>query len=87
MSKKTIGKHEKIAKMMWPIMFKKYKYFNNFKSNAGGISLGEKVQQLLDWNAKKSILRLNGHKFKEYVKSSPRNYSVIVMFTALQPAR
>lgn len=61
----------------------------HYKSSpgTGGVSLGEKVQQLLDWNAKKSILRLNGHKFKEYVKNSPRNYSIIVMFTALQPAR
>ena len=49
--------------------------------------MGEKVQQLLDWNSKKSVLRLNGHKFKEYIKNSPRNYSVIVMFTALQQAR
>lgn len=32
-------------------------------------------------------MRFNGHKFKEFVKSAPRNYSVIVMFTALQPAR
>lgn len=52
-----------------------------------GPSLGEKVQQLMDWNAKKPILRFNGHKFKEYVKAAPRNYSVIVMFTALQAAR
>lgn len=59
----------------------------SLQSSTGGISLGEKVQQLLDWNAKKSVLRLNGHKFKEYVKNAPRNYSVIVMFTALQPAR
>lgn len=38
-------------------------------------------------NAKRSILRFNGAKFKEYVKTAPRNYSVVVMFTALQPAR
>lgn len=49
--------------------------------------LSEKVQQLLEWNTKKTVLRFNGHKFKEFVKSAPRNYSVIVMFTALQPAR
>lgn len=42
---------------------------------------------MLDMNAKKSILRFNGQKFKDYVKGAPRNYSVIVMFTALQPAR
>lgn len=49
--------------------------------------MSEKVQTLLEMNAKRSILRFNGNKFKEYVKSTPRNYSVIVMFTALQPAR
>lgn len=59
----------------------------DLKSSPGGASLSEKVQQLLDWNAKKSVLRMNGHKFKEYVKNAPKNYSVIVMFTALQPAR
>lgn len=41
----------------------------------------------MDMNAKKSVLKFNGHKFREYVKSSPRNYSMIVMFTALAPAR
>uniref|UniRef100_A0A336M6Y7 CSON011158 protein n=2 Tax=Culicoides sonorensis TaxID=179676 RepID=A0A336M6Y7_CULSO len=50
-------------------------------------ALSEKVQAMLDMNAKKSILRFNGQKFKDYIKSAPRNYSVIVMFTALQPAR
>uniref|UniRef100_A0A336MBG5 CSON013742 protein n=1 Tax=Culicoides sonorensis TaxID=179676 RepID=A0A336MBG5_CULSO len=50
-------------------------------------ALSEKVQAMLDMNAKKSILRFNGQKFKDYVKAAPRNYSVIVMFTALQPAR
>ncbi|XP_063695506.1 tumor suppressor candidate 3 [Culicoides brevitarsis] len=50
-------------------------------------ALSEKVQAMLDMNAKRSILRFNGQKFKDYVKTAPRNYSVIVMFTALQPAR
>lgn len=50
-------------------------------------ALSEKVQAMLDMNAKKSILRFNGQKFRDYVKGAPRNYSVIVMFTALQPAR
>ncbi|KAK7097909.1 tumor suppressor candidate 3-like [Littorina saxatilis] len=50
-------------------------------------SLGDKVQQLTEWNNKKSIIRLNGDKFKQYVKTAPRNYSVIVMLTALQPQR
>ncbi|KAH9519860.1 tumor suppressor candidate 3 [Bulinus truncatus] len=50
-------------------------------------SVGDKVQQLMEWNNKKSIIRMNGEKFKQYVKNSPRNYSVVVMLTALQPQR
>lgn len=36
---------------------------------------------------RRSIIRMNGEKFKTYVKSTPRNYSVIVMLTALAPQR
>lgn len=50
-------------------------------------SLSERVQQLTELTLKKSVLRLNSAKFKEYVKATPRNYSVIVMFTALTPQR
>ncbi|XP_065839524.1 tumor suppressor candidate 3-like [Oscarella lobularis] len=46
-----------------------------------------KVRQLVDWNNRKAIIRLNGDKFREYVKNPPRNYSIIVMLTALQPQR
>lgn len=51
------------------------------------MSLSDKVQQLLDMNNKKPVLRFNANKFKDFVKSTPRNYSMIVMFTALNPAR
>lgn len=47
----------------------------------------EKVQQLTDMTAKKSIIPLNVNKFKDYVKSPPRDYSFIVMFTAMAPSR
>ncbi|XP_049865360.1 tumor suppressor candidate 3 [Pectinophora gossypiella] len=47
----------------------------------------EKVQQLSDLLAKKSIINLNLNKFKEYVKAPPKDYSFIVMFTAMAPAR
>lgn len=30
---------------------------------------------------------MNGDKFRQYVKSSPRNYSIIIMLTALAPQR
>ncbi len=49
--------------------------------------LGDKVQQLLDLTAKRSVLRLNGNKFRDFVRNSPRNYSIIVMFTALSASR
>ena len=31
--------------------------------------------------------RLNGRKFNDLVKGAPRNYSIIVMFTALSASR
>ncbi|XP_041357228.1 tumor suppressor candidate 3-like [Gigantopelta aegis] len=50
-------------------------------------SIGDKVQQLTEWNNKKPVIRMNGDKFRHYVKTAPRNYSSIVMLTALQPSR
>ncbi|XP_071452591.1 dolichyl-diphosphooligosaccharide--protein glycosyltransferase subunit TUSC3 [Hetaerina americana] len=52
-----------------------------------GSSLAERVQQLTEMNAKRSVIRLNGAKFREYVKATPRNYSVVVMFTAMAAQR
>uniref|UniRef100_A0A1W7R9C2 Tumor suppressor candidate 3 n=1 Tax=Hadrurus spadix TaxID=141984 RepID=A0A1W7R9C2_9SCOR len=50
-------------------------------------TLGERVQQLMDMSAKRPIIRLNGEKFRQYVRASPRNYSFIIMLTALSPHR
>ncbi|XP_069780681.1 tumor suppressor candidate 3 isoform X1 [Narcine bancroftii] len=47
----------------------------------------EKVEQLMEWSSRRSVIRMNGDKFRRFVKAPPRNYSVIVMFTALQPQR
>ena len=47
----------------------------------------EKVSQLQDLAAKRAVLRFNSNKFRDYVKSSPRNYSIVVMFTALASQR
>ena len=44
-----------------------------------GAALADKVQQLVDLTAKRAVIRLNGNKFRDYVKNSPRNYSMIVM--------
>ncbi|CAF3683829.1 unnamed protein product [Adineta steineri] len=49
--------------------------------------LSEKIQQLTDWSLKKPIIRLNSERFKHYVKTAPRNYSMIIMLTALSPSR
>lgn len=51
------------------------------------LQLEDKVQQLTDLTTKKSIVSLNLSKFKEYVKSPPRDYSFIIMFTAMAPSR
>ncbi|KAH0509930.1 Tumor suppressor candidate 3 [Microtus ochrogaster] len=41
----------------------------------------------MEWSSRRSIFRMNGDKFRKFVKAPPRNYSMIVMFTALQPQR
>ncbi|XP_001605789.2 tumor suppressor candidate 3 [Nasonia vitripennis] len=50
-------------------------------------SLSDRVQQLTDMAMKRPVMKFNTAKFKEFVKTTPRNYSVIVMFTAMAPQR
>lgn len=57
------------------------------KKQASSLSMAERVQHLSEMNAKKSVLRFDGQKYKEYIKNGPRNYSAIVMFTALASQR
>merc|ERR1711963_645699 len=52
-----------------------------------GDALADKVSQLMDLSAKRPVVKLNGNKFKDFVRSAPRNYSIIVMFTALSAQR
>ncbi|CAH0561407.1 unnamed protein product [Brassicogethes aeneus] len=52
-----------------------------------GSTLAERVQQLTDMTNKRPILRFNANKFREFVKTAPRNYSVIIMFTAMAAQR
>lgn len=52
-----------------------------------GSSLGERVQQLMEMSMKRSVQKFNWPKFKQYIKATPRNYSVIIMFTAMAPQR
>lgn len=49
--------------------------------------LEEKVSQLEELSNRRSVVRLDGKKFNTFVKSSPKNYSIIVMMTALQSQR
>merc|ERR1711971_1284790 len=57
------------------------------KKKDTGTSLSDKVQQLVDSTAKRPVIRLNGNKFRDYVRNAPRNYSIMVMFTALSATR
>uniref|UniRef100_A0A023FLE4 Putative conserved membrane protein n=1 Tax=Amblyomma cajennense TaxID=34607 RepID=A0A023FLE4_AMBCJ len=50
-------------------------------------TLGERVQQLTELSLKRPVIRLNGEKFRHFIKTPPRNYSFIVMLTALAPQR
>jgi len=50
-------------------------------------ALADKVAQLTDLSARRTVIKLNGNKFRDFVKSAPRNYSIIVMFTALSANR
>lgn len=49
--------------------------------------LDARVKQLMEWNQRKAVIRLNGDKYRNYLRASPRNYSVVLMLTALAPQR
>jgi len=51
------------------------------------LSLQERVARLLELAAKRPVIRLASRPFRELVRTSPKNYSVVVMFTALQGHR
>jgi len=52
-----------------------------------GLSLNDRVQQLLDLTQRRPVIKLTTKTFKDLVRSQPKNYSVVVMFTALQNHR
>lgn len=52
-----------------------------------GASLAKRVQQLNDLSTKRSVLKFNLQKYNDLVRQGPRNYSVVIMFTALAPQR
>ena len=61
-------------------------YASAAKKDSGN-ALADKVSQLMDLTHKRSVIRLNGNKFRDLVRNSPRNYSMVVMFTALSAQR
>jgi len=56
-------------------------------SQGSTMTLSDRVKQLTDLSNKRPIIRMNAQKFNDLVKGTPRNYSVIAMFTALSPQR
>lgn len=61
-------------------------YTYQFKTEKN-VGLAEKISHLKEMTAKKSVVKLNNYKFKDYVKWTARNYSFVVMFTAMEPHR
>lgn len=51
------------------------------------MTLAERVKQMTDASNRRPIIRMNVQRFNDLVKGSPRNYSVIAMFTALSSQR
>ena len=58
-----------------------------FFAGAMAMDINEKVGNLQDMTMRQGIIKVNNEKFDLYVRSRPRNYSVIAMTTALNPAR
>jgi len=52
-----------------------------------GLTLQEKVGQLLDLAQRRPVIKLSSRTFLQLVRAPPRNYSTVVMFTALAPHR
>jgi len=51
------------------------------------VSMQEKVDKLTAMSYKSPVMKFNGNKYRDFVKNGPRNYSIVVMFTALSPSR
>nr|CAG4645656.1 EOG090X09EZ [Lynceus sp. MCZ IZ 141354] len=60
---------------------------NSQKKKSDSVGLAEKYQQIMDMSSKKAVIKLNSNKFRDLVKNTPKNYSVVVMFTAMSAKR
>merc|ERR1711884_328821 len=79
--------HQKTMKSLFLGLLLVASGFSQASKKKEAAALAEKVQQLVDLSAKRPVIRLNGNKFRDYVRNSPRNYSIVVMFTALSAQR
>ena len=61
--------------------------FDSVLSKTQASGLNERYQQIMDLSSKRTVIRLNANRYRELVRTSPRNYSVAVMFTALSAKR
>jgi len=59
----------------------------NLSESSSSSDLEEKVSNLFQMTTQQGIIKMNTEKFDDYVRARPRNYSVIAMTTALNPAR
>uniref|UniRef100_A0A915K9X7 Magnesium transporter protein 1 n=1 Tax=Romanomermis culicivorax TaxID=13658 RepID=A0A915K9X7_ROMCU len=50
-------------------------------------TLEERVSRLQTLLTKKPVFRFSGDDYRNYIRSAPRNYSVILMLTTLNPSR
>lgn len=55
--------------------------------NERSVGLADKISQLKELSARKGFIKLNSVKFKDFVKWPSRNYSFVIMFTALETHR
>ena len=49
--------------------------------------LEEKYGKLMEMSGRENVFSFNGNRFRKFARNSPRNYSMIVMFTALSTNR
>ncbi|XP_044748307.1 tumor suppressor candidate 3 [Coccinella septempunctata] len=61
--------------------------FAGGQSKKPSLSLEERFEQLNLVYRNRPVVKFNGNQFRTFVKGAPRNYSMIVMFTALAPQR
>jgi len=76
-------KRELISAQLIVWILLKLEYAFSEISSQRVITLDEKVRNLQDSMMKRPVMNLNFDGWKTYIQSSPRNYSMIVMFTVL----